>query len=80
MAKKKKSSIPSSQDTMLLVMTFADTTMRLFLPTIAGTILGLVLDSMYATKPLLTISGVICGTIIAIYLVYKQLQGVQKTK
>lgn len=79
MTKKKKSQLPSSEDTLLLVKTFVSTTARLFLPTLTGTILGLVLDTMYNSKPLLTITGVICGTIVAIYLVYRQLQGVKKT-
>ena len=79
MKKKEESKLPSPGDTMLLVMTFVDTTVRLFVPTLTGTIVGLVVDNVYRTKPALTIIGVICGTMLAIYLVYRQLKGVKKS-
>ena len=75
-----KTPLPSSENVITLFLTLADTTWRLFVPTILGTILGLVVDTHYNTKPLLTITGVICGTILAAYLVYRQLQGVENSK
>lgn len=74
---KDKTPLPSSENVITLFLTLADTTWRLFVPTLLGTILGLVVDTHYDTKPLLTITGVICGTILAAYLIYRQLQGVK---
>ncbi len=74
---KEENKMPSSADTLLLFATVADTTWRLFVPTLGGVGLGLWLDHLYTTKPLATLIGVICGTIVSLYLVYRQLQGVK---
>lgn len=63
---------------LLLLGTVADTTLRLFVPTIGGTALGLFIDNQFPTKPWATIIGVIVGTTIAISLVYIQLKNVNR--
>ena len=62
---------------MLLFFTVADTTWRLFFPTIGGTILGIWLDHKYEMTPLLTILGVTLGTALAFVLVYMQIRKVK---
>jgi F0F1-type ATP synthase assembly protein I len=62
---------------MLLFFTVADTTWRLFVPTIGGTILGIWLDHTYELTPLCTILGVTLGTLAAFMLVYMQMRKVK---
>jgi F0F1-type ATP synthase assembly protein I len=78
MAKKEKATLPKSSDILLLFATVADTTWRLFVPTLGGVLLGIWADQTVGSRPLWTIVGVICGTIVSLYLVYEQLQGVNK--
>ena len=80
MSKRKKSTTPTSKDVLLIFGTVADTTWRLFVPTLGGVLLGIWADKTYLTRPLWTILGVSCGTIISLYLVYKQLQGVKNKR
>ena len=71
-------SAPLSSTLWLLLGTVADTTWRLFIPTIGGTIVGIWIDRTFDTKPWATIVGVITGTFVAFGLVYWQLRKVQK--
>lgn len=73
-----KSTMPKSSDVLLLFATVADTTWRLFVPTLGGVVLGIWLDQTIQTRPLWTIIGVICGTIVSLGLVYLQLKGVKR--
>lgn len=57
---------------------FLDTSARLFVPAIGGTILGLWADNSWGTKPWLTLVGVTVGTVVAFLLVYMQLKSVKK--
>lgn len=61
--------------TMFLMI--ADTTARLFVPTIGGTILGLWADHTWGTKPWMTITGVVFGAVIAFLLVNAQLRSIK---
>lgn len=61
----------------LLIM---DTSTRLFMPSVGGTVVGLWLDITLNTKPWFTIIGVIGGTVIALWLVYLQMKAVDKEK
>ena len=70
-------SSPSLSLVLTLVGTVADTTWRLFLPTIGGTVLGLWADNSLNTKPWMTIAGVSLGTILAFGLIYAQLKKVR---
>ena len=74
---KEENQLPSAKDALVIFGTIADTTWRLFVPTLGGVVFGLWLDNTYGYKPLATIIGVICGTILSLYLVYRQLQGVK---
>lgn len=69
---------PNSSTVILLFTTMADTTWRLFVPTVGLTILGLVLDKNMNTTPWLMIAGIVLGSIIAILLVKQQLKKVKK--
>lgn len=71
-------SAPSSTTVLLLVGTVADTTWRLFVPTIGGTILGIWLDHTFDTRPWATVVCVIIGTAISLGLIYLQIRKVQK--
>lgn len=70
--------MPKSKDALIIFGTVADTTWRLFIPTIGFLSLGIWADTSYQTRPLWTLLGVSCGTIISLYLVYQQLKGVKK--
>lgn len=57
---------------------FLDTSTRLFVPSVGGTVLGLWADKSWGTDPWFTLTGVTLGTVIAFSLVYIQLKGVKK--
>ncbi len=78
MAKAKKQTLPKTGDVLVLFGTLADTTWRLFIPTLGGTILGLWGDHSFDTKPWLTISGVVIGAILSLSLIIVQLKGIKK--
>lgn len=63
-----------------VVLLLIDTTTRLFVPAVGGTVLGLWLDITHNTKPWFTIIGVIGGTIVAFGLIYAQLKSVEASK
>lgn len=50
-----------------------DTTWRMFVPTIGLTVLGLVVDNHYPTKPWATVVGIVFGAALAAWLVRRQL-------
>ena len=71
----KSDKTPPSRSTVVLLFTIAaDTTWRMFVPIIGGTILGVWVDNTYATKPWATIAGVVIGVVIAALLVRNQLK------
>lgn len=53
--------------------TIADTTWRLFVPTVGLTLLGAWADGVYGAKPWLMIAGIILGTLVAVGLVRRQI-------
>lgn len=69
---------PDSSTVVLLLLTIADTTWRLFTPSIGLTIVGLILDKQLGTTPWVMIAGIVFGVAIAILLVRKQLKKVDK--
>lgn len=60
----------------LLALTFVDTTWRMAVPSVGLTIVGLLLDRKFGTKPWLMFIGVAIGSVIAFYLVRMQLKRV----
>ena len=53
-----------------------ETTFRLAVPAIGGTILGVWADNAFDTKPWLTVIGVTLGAAAAVWLVAKQIKKV----
>ena len=65
---------PPTKSTAVLLFTIAaDTTWRMFVPVIGGTILGVWLDNSINSKPYATIASMAIGVGIAILLVRQQL-------
>ena len=65
--------------TSMLLM-IVDTTARLFVPTIGGTILGIWADHSFSTTPWFTVSGVMIGAATAVMLVRQQLRSIKKSE
>ena len=63
---------------LLLLVTLADTTWRIFVPVGGLASLGIWADLRYHTKPWITLIGVVVGFAIAIILVRQQLKAVMK--
>jgi len=60
--------------------TFGDTTWRLFVPSVGGTLLGVWADESWGTTPLMIIIGTGLGISCAIWLVVLQYRKVKGTK
>jgi len=81
LSKNKATKQPHSQSksaAVLLLGTIADTTWRMFVPTIGLAIAGLLGDLSFSSSPFLTIAGIISGTIVSYLLVIKQLRRVSQ--
>lgn len=65
---------------LILFATAADTTWRMFVPTLGGTLLGLWLDSINKTEPLYGISGLAIGIVITALLVRQQYKQTSEQK
>lgn len=76
--KAKKDTTPKANDVLVLFGTVADTTWRMFVPTLVGLALGIWADSAFDTKPLFTLTGVILGVVVCLGLIYAQMKGVDK--
>ncbi len=63
-----------------VLLSILDTSTRLFVPSVGGTVAGLWIDVSYDTRPWFTIIGVILGTLLAIFLVYAQIRAIDKEK
>ena len=59
---------------ILLIGTMADTTWRMFVPTLVGITGGYALDNMLGTSPWLFAAGTILGCTVAGLLIRKQLR------
>jgi uncharacterized membrane protein len=71
---------PPTQSTVILLLgTIADTSWRMFVPTISTILLGFWADSSWGTKPWLTILGILIGTAITALLIKRQFDEVKKT-
>lgn len=66
---------PKDSSTVILLLgTIADTTWRMFVPTLAGIVGGFFLDRHFDTSPWLFAVGTIIGCIIAGLLIKQQLK------
>ena len=63
---------PDQSAALILFMIAADTTWRMFVPTLGGTILGLWLDSLLHTEPWCAVGGLAIGIIITAVLIRQQ--------
>lgn len=68
------SDTPSKSTVILLFMIAADTTWRMFVPIIGGTVLGVWADNTIVSKPLGTIVGIVIGVVAATLLVRQQMR------
>lgn len=79
--KQKPSNLKSENPTaFILLSTAADTTWRMFVPTIGGTLIGLWLDSQNGTEPWFGIGGLGLGIILTAVLVRQQFRQVNEKK
>lgn len=58
---------------LAFVVTIADTTWRMFVPSVGFTLLGVWADSQMHTKPWLMVAGIIVGAASAYLLVSRQI-------
>lgn len=63
---------PPEPRSTVVFMTIADTTWRMFVPSIGSTFLGIWCDSTFGTSPWLLFAGVILGFILAALAVRQQ--------
>lgn len=69
-----------ADDLMVTWMTIGDTTWRMFVPSISFTLIGVWLDSVFATKPWLMFGGIILGFFGAYLLVANQIKAVKRER
>ncbi len=62
-----------TSNSLYLIATMADTTWRMFVPTIGLLLLGNLTDDRLHSSPWLMIAGVVAGTVIAAFLIRSQL-------
>lgn len=75
---KQASSASSKQTVILLISTLADTTWRLFVPTVLGCILGVWADNSIDSKPWFSIIGTMAGILLSVLLVRAQIKRIDK--
>jgi F0F1-type ATP synthase assembly protein I len=63
---------PEKSTAIILFYIAADTTWRMFVPTLGGTILGLWADSVWHTEPWWSIAGLTVGIIVTALLIKQQ--------
>ena len=68
----------TTQAVLLLGTSALDTTWRVLVPGIVGTILGLILDHTWHTTPFVMIAGLVLGIALSVVLVIKQLKALSK--
>jgi F0F1-type ATP synthase assembly protein I len=64
----------------ILAMTFLDTTWRMATPVILCTIVGIMVDRRFGTKPWVTLPSVVVGFGLSVLLVKRQLAAVQRAE
>lgn len=70
---------PADTETMAVILgTIGDTTWRMFVPSVGGTLFGVWLDSVFGTKPWLMAVGIVLGLVFAFVLVQRQVTIIRK--
>jgi F0F1-type ATP synthase assembly protein I len=77
--KQKLPSLTTNQAAALLLMTILDTTWRAFVPPIAGTVIGVMIDNATGSAPLYTSIMIALGFATSILLVFLQLRKIRKS-
>jgi F0F1-type ATP synthase assembly protein I len=67
----------STENQMLIIGTFLDTTWRMFVPILVCTLIGYGVDKMQNTLPTGVLVGMVIGIILSIMLVYQQYKKVK---
>lgn len=70
----------TSSAAILLLLTILDTTWRAFLPTIGGTVSGIMLDHTFNTVPLLTVIMILIGSAISTLLIILQVRKIRRQR
>lgn len=70
---------PPKSTAFLLFFTILDTTWRAFVPTLGGTILGVVLDNIFRKAPLFTFIMISIGFIASAILIALQIKKVRRS-
>ena len=65
---------PTKGAVILLLGTIADTTWRMFVPTLSGIFIGHMLDQKLGTWPWIFVTGTVLGCLLSGLLVAKQLR------
>jgi F0F1-type ATP synthase assembly protein I len=68
----------TTQAVLLLGTSALDTTWRVLVPGIVGTVLGLILDHAWHTTPFVMIVGLVLGIALSVVLVIKQFKALNK--
>lgn len=69
----------ASDSAIVIFGTLADTTWRMFVPSVGFTLFGVWLDSLWGTKPWLMGLGIIVGIFGAYLLVAKQMKSARRS-
>lgn len=69
---------PAKSAAILLLGDIANTTWRMFVPTIGLLLLGTYIDSQLGTKPIALLVGAGLGFLLAIWLIIKQVKDVSQ--
>jgi F0F1-type ATP synthase assembly protein I len=72
-----KTAKQSSNAVLLLITTGLDATWRTLVPGIAGTILGIYLDHLWHTIPVMTITGLVLGIALSALLIHRLFKAVK---
>ena len=71
---------PDKSAALILFATAADTTWRMFVPTLGGTMIGLWIDGIYNTEPWYGVGGLAIGIVITSLLVRQQYKQTSEQK
>ena len=59
---------------LMIIATMADTTWRMFVPTVGLIVAGDALDGRFSTRPWLMLTGALTGSLVAALLIKRQLK------